>query len=169
LEQTAESAARTSFPVSRSNGWDSPKTPPMPAVGGDSLAPQGYINAPCRPLTLIGRTRVRHRGKLGCRRGFSCSSPFGYGRKEPGVHHDAPHAPVASIRVEASQSVMNRSPELGFPSWSCSLIGGAPLGAINGENFLRAFTVDPSSCSTDFSWRLRACTGNGPPQAGRRR
>jgi hypothetical protein len=66
----------------------------------------------------------------------------------PGVRHDAPHAPVASIRVEASRSVMNRSPELGFPPWSCSLVYGALLGAIYGENLLRAFVVDPSSCST---------------------
>jgi hypothetical protein len=104
------------------------------------------------PLT-VGRQRRREvpgppRGKLGCRRCFRCSPPFGCGRREPGVLPDAPHAPVESIRVEVSRTVMNRSPELGFLLRSCFLVGGALLGAINGEILLRVFVVDPSSCST---------------------
>jgi hypothetical protein len=38
----AEFAVQASFPVSRSGCWNSPKTPPVPAVGGDSLASLGY-------------------------------------------------------------------------------------------------------------------------------
>jgi hypothetical protein len=55
---------------------------------------------------------------------------------------------VSSLLWIGGQSPRNSSPELGLLPWSCPLIDGALLGAIYGENLLRAYTLAPASCSS---------------------